>query len=143
MVANIGSVTFMNNTFHDIHLHADFENQKLITSTDIKSPILDLELDGLLNLQYAEPAMDVYVDINNADLYKLNILNNDSIMSLTAKVSCNVVGDDFNTLVGSLDIDSVSYRCSSGSYKMDALSVNISNDDYMLRNINVLCDFSI
>lgn len=141
MVANIGSVTFMNNTFHDIHLHADFENQKLITSTDIKSPILDLELDGLLNLQYAEPAMDVYVDINNADLYKLNILNNDSIMSLTAKVSCNVVGDDFNTLVGSLDIDSVSYRCSSGSYKMDALSVNISNDDYMLRNINVLCDF--
>ncbi len=141
LVANIDSLIFMNNEFYDIHLMGNFENQKLIALADVKSPILDVDFKGFLDLQYDEPALDASIDIGNIDLYKLNILHNDSVMSLSAKVSCNVTGRDFKNVVGDLNIDSVSYLCSSGTYKMDAFTVNITDDDYMLRNINVLCDF--
>ena len=65
----------------------------------------------------------------------------DSISEISTRIVANLTGLDIDKIEGTLQLDSTVYRDSRGSYRMDAFTASIVNDNLLQRRINIDCDF--
>ena len=133
------SLKLKGNEFKDFNIHGDFENQRLITMTDVKHPYLDLDLSSMIDFKGSELSYNVIAKIENADLLNLHLLDNDTIMLLSTNVDVKFSGNDIDNITGTLDIDQTRYF-NGDEYLMDKFSANVSEISG-IKDVTVDCDF--
>lgn len=137
----ISEVGFKGNVFKDIVLAGDYTNQQFNGKVLIDDEKLNFDFDGKVDFSTSKPVFDFLADIKHADLYKLNLLENDTIMQVQCKVHANVSGVKPDDIVGELRIDSALFIDSRGTYSMQQFSLNVQRDSLIPINLQLNTDF--
>ncbi len=137
---DVNKLKLMGNEFDDFVVAGVFENQRLIASTNVKSDLVDLDVNALLNVISDKPSLDVNVKLEDADLYKLKLLDYDKNSKLTTRVVASLDGLKLDEMSGNVLLDKTEYIDSRGSYFMDSLNLTLA-EDYDSKLINVNTDF--
>ena len=133
------SLNINRNEFDDFNIHGDYQNQKIKINTDINHPNLGLALNSSIDLNGEMPLYVVDAKINNADLVRLNIIDNDSIMRLSTNIDARFKGDNIDNITGVLNIDNTRYF-NGEEYSMKSFAANISEISG-IKDVTVDCDF--
>ena len=141
LVFDIDKLKLMGNEFEDFAIVGDLENQRLIASTDVKSDVIDLGVNGLMDISSDIPSFDVNMDIENVDLYKLDVFDYDKNSHLTTNVRANLRGFNIDKMYGTLSLNNTTYVDSRGSYFMDSLDVALTENHHDSKDISVKSDF--
>jgi hypothetical protein len=131
----------MGKDFEDFSVVGDLENQRLIASTDVKSELINLDVNALMDISSDVPSFDVNMKVKDADLYKLNVFDYDKNSMLTTDVSANLRGLGIDKMYGTLSLDNTTYVDSRGSYFMDSLDVVLTENHHDSKDISVKSDF--
>ena len=137
---NIDFSRYNSMTFDSIHFDGKYMEQRLKLATDIDSEILSLKLKADADLSDSLPSFNVNLDIDNADLYKLELYKKDSI-SLSTKLVAKLKGDGIDNMYGDVLISNTSLSDSRGSYVMETFDLFVKNNQYNFKEIEVDCDF--
>ena len=140
VVFDVNKLKLAGNEFDDFIVAGNFENQRLVASTNVNSDLIDIDVNALLDVVSDKPSLDMMVKVDDADLYKLGILDYDKNSKLTTTVSANLNGLELDAMSGSVSLDNTEYVDSRGSYFMDSLNLTLA-DDYDSKVINVNADF--
>ena len=133
------SLKINRNEFEDFNIHGNYENQKIKVNTDINHPNIGLALNSSIDFNGEMPVYVINTVINNADLVRLNILDNDSIMRLSTNVNARFKGDDIDNITGVLNIKNTRYF-NGEEYSMKNFAANISEISG-IKDVTVDCDF--
>ena len=141
IVVDVDKLKFIGNEYKGFTITGDFENQKFIASTNIKSESVKLDFNGLLDVSSNVPSYDVNVDVKDANLYKLNVVDYDKNSKLDTKVRAKLRGFDIDRMYGMFSLDNTTYKDSRGSYFMDSLDIVLSENYFDSKDVRVNSDF--
>lgn len=136
---NVLSLKLFGNEFKDFNIHGDFENQRLMSMTNISHPYIGLKLSSLLDLKGQKPSYNIIANIKNADLVNLHVMDNDSIMILSSDINLAFNGDDIDNITGNLSIGNTKYY-NGESYRMNAFTASITEISG-IKDVAIDCDF--
>ena len=138
---DVDKLKIKGNEFKDFIVEGCLENQRFLATTNMKSNIIGLDLNGMMDISAEIPSFDIDINVENADLYRLHLLDNDKKMLLSTNVKANFKGVDLDKMYGRVVFDNTSYSDSRGNYFMDSLNVTISENHFDSKDISVKCDF--
>ena len=138
---DVEKLKFVDNEIKNFVVSCDMENQRIIAQTDINSDLIKVDLNGLLDVSYQLPSFDVEMNVENADLYRLGLLDKDKKMILSTQAKANLRGNNIDRMYGSIRLDSTLYKDSRGTYFMDSLDVALTENHFESKDISVKCDF--
>lgn len=141
IVFDIDKLKFDGNEFDDFSIVGDLENQRLVASTDINSELLKLDFNGLLDISADEPSFDVNMNVEDVNLYKLNLLGYDRNSRISTDVKANMRGFDIDKMYGTISLDNTSFVDSRGTYVMDSLNVMLTENYFDSKDVFVSSDF--
>lgn len=137
----IERLRFDNNEFKAFSIIADMENQRLMASTELDSDLIRFDANALLDVSYDVPSFDVMLNVRDADMYRLGILDYDrkSILSTTARASLR--GTNIDEMYGGISVENTKYVDSRGLYIMDSMNVLLTENHFDSKDISVYSDF--
>lgn len=141
VVGSIHSIDILDNIFKDIDLSGNIANQMFNGNLAVDDSKLKLAFDGKIDFSEEIPILDFFADIDHADLFKINLLSNDSTMILKSKIRANMRGFTLDEMAGNLLIDSTYYTDSQNKYFMKQFKMNVIQDQIMSRKIEINNDF--
>ena len=141
IILDVDKMKLMGNEFDDFTIAGDFENQRLIASTNINSDLIKLDVNGLLDVSADVASYDVNVDVKDANLYKLNVVDYDKNSKLETKARASLRGFNIDKMYGTISLDNTTYVDSRGSYFMDSLDVVLTENYFDSKDVSVNTDF--
>ena len=138
---DVEKMKLYDNELKDFVISCDMENQRLVAQTDINSNLIKLDVNGMLDVSGMVPSFDVKMNVENADLYRLRLLDLDNKMLLSTKVMANLRGDNIDRMYGEVRLDSTVYCDSRGSYLMDSLDLVMTENHFDSKDVSLICDF--
>lgn len=138
---NIEKLKAFDNNFQNLNINGQYKDKLIIASANINSELIGLDLNGVVNLSDNKPSFFVDASIDNADLYRLNLLKQDEKMLLTTDVRAELRGDDLDMMFGEVDLRNTSYTDSRGTYLMDSLNMTLVDNEFNSKDISLICDF--
>ena len=127
------------NEYEDFNIHGDFENQKFIGMTQMNHKYLGLDLQAMVDLKGEIPSYNIKAKIDDADLVKLQLLDNDSVMILSSNIDVEFSGDNIDNITGKLDITDTRYF-NGKEYLMDNFNASVSEVSG-IKDVSIDCDF--
>ncbi|MCK5338300.1 MAG: hypothetical protein KAJ50_05800, partial [Bacteroidales bacterium] len=140
MIGNIDSLEFMGNTFNQLELSGEIAETKFNGRLDVQDDLINLAFNGILDFEKEKPLFDFTADIRDADLFKLNMIDRDSLLMLDVKLSCNFIGYEIDDLEGRIRIDSLDYREGDKRWYMEHLALISLKDTGYFRRIMLTSD---
>lgn len=140
MTGNIDSLLFMQRTFNEVHVRGDIAEKKFNGHLNVKDDLVNFIFDGILDFNQEKPLFDFTADINDADLYKLNMLDRDSLLRLSVALNCNFIGLELEDLEGRVMIDSLEFTEGEKSWSMNHLALISLKDTGYYRRIMLTSD---
>lgn len=137
----VGSLEVLGNTFKDIDLSADMTGKAFNGKVQIDDDKIKLDFLGSVDFTEKLPDFDFKAKIRDADLFKLNLMDSDSLMKLSSNIEVNFTGLKVNDIEGGVIIDSTEFVDSRGKYTMDHLKLITTNDSLFNRKLTVRSDF--
>jgi hypothetical protein len=141
MNVHIDSVTLYQYDYHDIDVTGSLGNKKYIGQIDVKDPNLSLVFNGIMDFSDSIPAFDFTSKIRYGNLFKLKLLERDSVMDLAAKIKVDFTGSNIDNIDGTIKIDSTVYREGIKVITMDHLALFTSTDDQKNKSYKLTSDY--
>ncbi len=138
---SLKQIDFKGNDFKDIELAGDLTGKAFNGRLSIDDPKLKFEFLGRANFADTVPAFDFGAILTHADLYNLNLLDNDTIMQLSTDINVNFTGSHLDNLVGTISIENTRYTDSRDTYHMDSLLLKTTNHGLYPRRLTIESDF--
>ena len=135
----INSLYVYGNQYHDIDIFGDFENQKLNVETGVTHKYLDFDMKSSVDFQGEKPFFKINTNIQNIDFVNLHLLDNDSIMRLSASIGAGFCGDDINNIVGEVGIRNMKYY-NGEEFQMNRFYAGVKELSGN-KDVTVECDF--
>ncbi|MEN8225529.1 MAG: translocation/assembly module TamB domain-containing protein, partial [Bacteroidota bacterium] len=123
MTGNIDSLEFMGNIFNQLGIRGEIADRKFNGHLKVQDELIDMVFNGILDFEQQKPLFDFTADIQNADLYRLNMLDRDSVSQLAVKLNCNFVGLELDDLEGRVILDKLEYREGGKKWFMEHLAL--------------------
>ena len=127
--------------FRDFSILGCVENQKIIASTDLKSELLNVDFNGMMDISSKVPSFDVNVDVRDADLYEMKLLDYDKKSVLSTNVKANLTGLGLDKMYGAISLDNTTYTDSRGDYFMDSLDIQLTENYFDSKDVLITNDF--
>ncbi|MQP53507.1 translocation/assembly module TamB [Flavobacterium sp. LMO9] len=100
-------------------------------------PNLKMDFDGIIDLSLTAKKYDFKAQIDYADLYVLNLVDNDSVSIFKGNISFKADGNSIDDIAGILNIKDVSYQNSKNAYFFEDFEVVSSFDSERVRTIDI------
>ena len=107
--ADIRSLGYNDYTYQGIALNGNIENKKFTGSIDSKDPNLTFLFDGGLDFNDSLPAYNFNLNLQNANLAKLNFNQRDSISQIHCTLKAEGSGIRLDDANGSIEINDMTY----------------------------------
>lgn len=133
------SLKINRNEFNDFNVHGEYQKQLLQVHTDVNDPLVTLALNSSIDFSRDLPYYNIKAIIDNADLKKLHLLDNDSIMLLSTIVHAGFCGNDIDNIKGNLDIENTKYF-NGEEYLMKDFNATV-DEISGIKDVNISCDF--
>ena len=137
----VEKLVYTDKVLKDFEIKADMEKQHITASTKINSKLVKLDFDALLDISEDIPSFDINLNIDDANLYKLDLVNYDKKSLLSTNVKANMRGLDIDRMYGNIYIDSTYYHDSRGTYFMDSLDITLTENYFASKDLKINCDF--
>ncbi len=136
---DIEKLIFNDKQINNIHVDGDFENQRLMASTNVISDLLKLDLDAMIDISNQIPSYDIKADLNNINLYKLDLISRK--MSLSTKINAQLKGLDIDKMYGNIYLSNTILHENDDNYVMDSLSLSLMENAHDSKDVKLVCDF--
>ena len=119
-----------------ISINGDFKLPLYKGNISVSDPNLNMNFDGLIDLSDRENKYDFHVNIQNADLNKLQ-LSKDSLSVLKGDIVVKASGNSIENIIGNVHINKTVYQNQKQIYFFDDFDINSSFDQNQVRTIKV------
>ncbi|MBN1387454.1 MAG: translocation/assembly module TamB [Bacteroidales bacterium] len=139
--ATIDSVEFKNYIYSDIAI-SGLVTEKIWDGT-VTSNTEDLKMDLLGRFDFTGnlPEVDFSLNLLEADLYKLNIDQSDSLSSLSMLLTASFAGNSINNMTGNIRLLNSKLRRNGDEFDLFDCSISAFNIDSSTMGINLRTDY--
>ncbi|WP_395046663.1 translocation/assembly module TamB domain-containing protein, partial [Flavobacterium sp.] len=104
---------------------------------NVNDPNLQMDFDGILNLNKKENKYDFHANVEYANLKKLKLYTADSISVFRGDVTMKLQGNTIDNLYGEVFINQTSYENNKDTYFFDDFVVKSSFDENRIRTMTI------
>ncbi|MFE3847714.1 translocation/assembly module TamB domain-containing protein [Flavobacterium sp. LB3P45] len=133
---DVSQIDYNNYTYNNVVVNGNFKMPNYKGQLSVNDPNLSMTFDGLLDLSKKDSRYDFHINVENADLHKLNFVK-DSISIFKGDVVVQASGNTIENLQGDLYINKTSYQNVKGTYNFDDFAIKSSFDPNRVRTIVV------
>ncbi len=136
VTGEIAQVNYNNYNYTNIDIDGNFKLPLYKGQISVNDPNLNMNFDGLIDLSDKENKYDFHINIQNADLNKLQ-LSKDSLSVLKGDIVVKAAGNSIENIIGNVHINKTVYQNQKQTYYFDDFDINSSFDQNQVRTINV------
>lgn len=125
----INSFIFETYNYQNITLSGNFKNPLFDGSMLIDDPNLKFQFNGLVDISEELNRFDFNANVDFAELKQLNIIKRDSISIFAGKVDMEMIGNDFNTLFGTIAFKETFYQNEIDNFYFDDFKITSYQED--------------
>jgi virulence-associated protein VapD len=133
---DISQIDYNNYTYNNVVVNGNFKMPNYTGQLSVTDPNLSMTFDGLLDLSKKDSRYDFHINVEYADLHKLNLVK-DSISIFKGDVVVQASGNTIENLQGDLYINKTSYQNVKGTYNFDDFAIKSNFDQNRVRTIVV------
>ncbi|MDI1304814.1 MAG: translocation/assembly module TamB, partial [bacterium] len=133
---DVTQIDYNNYTYNNVVVNGNFKMPNYTGQISVNDPNLSMTFDGLLDLSKKDSRYDFHINVENADLHKLNFVK-DSISIFRGDVVVQASGNTIENLQGDLYINKTSYQNVKGTYNFDDFAIKSNFDQNRVRTIVV------
>ena len=132
----VSQINYNNYTYKNIDLKGNFEKGLYKGVIKVNDPNLKLNYEGLVDLSKKESRYDFHINVENADLKKLNF-KKDLISKFKGDVIVKLSGNSIDNVRGDVLINKTTYQNVKSTYYFDDFYINSSFDQVGVRTIKL------
>jgi len=132
----VSQINYNNYTYKNIELGGHFEKGLYKGVIAVNDPNLKLNYNGLVDLSKKESLYDFHINVEQADLKKLNF-KKDLISKFKGDVIVKLSGNSIDNLKGNVLINKTTYQNAKSTYYFDDFYINSSFDQAGVRTIQL------
>ena len=132
----VSKINYNNYTYNNITVDGNFKAPNYKGQIAVKDPNLTMNFDGLVDLNRRDNKYDFHINVENADLHKLNFIK-DSVSLFKGDIIVQVAGKTIEDLQGNIYIQKTSYQNKKDTYSFDDFNINSSFDKEKVRTITI------
>ena len=136
---NIGEFSYLGYTYHDIRLDGRFSEQRFAGQFKLDDENAQLDFDGTVNLNAANPEFDFTLLIDTLNLDELNLYPND--LSLSAKLVADFTANNIDDLNGRAVLSDFHVRQDDYRWYADSLVVDADQVNATEKALTIDSDF--
>jgi hypothetical protein len=141
MTGNINQLQFKGNVYDSIAIEGDITNNQFNGFLNVHDDKIDFKFLGKIDYAEETPVFDFTATIKDANLYKLRLLDSDSLGILSTQLNFNFTGKNADDIIGVIKVENTSYKRANKTYKLDELKLLTYNDTLNQRNIEIYSDY--
>lgn len=132
----VSQINYNNYTYSNVTLNGNFNKGFYKGMVSVNDPNLKMHFDGLVDLSKKQSRYDFHINVENADLKKLNFMK-DSISRFKGDVLVQVSGNSIDNLEGNVFVNKTTYQNVKGTYVFDDFNINSTFDTNRVRTITL------
>jgi hypothetical protein len=132
----VSRINYNNYSYTNIDLRGNFVNKLYKGVVNVNDPNVKLNFDGLVDLSKKNNKYDFHINVENADLKKLN-LRKDLISKFKGDVIVKLYGNTIDNIRGDVLLHKTTYRNNKAMYYFDDFYINSSFDPSGIRTIKI------
>lgn len=133
---SIAKINYNNYTYSNLDLNGSFLRGLYKGQVKANDPNLKMNFDGLVDLSKKNSRYDFKINVENADLKKLNFMK-DSISKFKGDIVVNLSGNTIDNLIGDIFINKTTYQNAKATYSFNDFFINSTFDQNRVRTIKV------
>ncbi|CAH0335397.1 hypothetical protein FVB9288_01038 [Flavobacterium sp. CECT 9288] len=132
----VSQIEFKGYNYTNITLNGNLASPNYIGDIQIDDPNLKMTFDGALDLSKKDSKYDFQINVINADLKKLKLMN-DPVSVFKGDVEVQASGNSIENFEGTVFINKTSYKNAKDTYVFNDFTINSTFDDNKVRTITV------
>ncbi|MCF8368673.1 MAG: translocation/assembly module TamB [Bacteroidales bacterium] len=141
LVGTIDSLEFFRNVYNEIAINGNLQNKKFEGWLDVSDELVSFDFSGSVDYGGLVPAYNFHADIQDAWLYKINLVDHKESANLSTQMDINFIGDNIDNMQGIVSLDSTIYKEDDRQYFMQNLSLSVTRDADKYSLIRLYSDF--
>jgi hypothetical protein len=137
---NVSQFKYNGYTYKNIDINGTMKMPYFKGHFHSKDPNLLLTFDGLVDLSKKKKVYDFDIEIEYANLKKINLYTKDATSVLAGSIVMQAQGNSLDDLAGTLSLNDISYINPKNKYYFDAASVTSSFDNQNIRTVSFHSD---
>ena len=121
--ATVNSVEFKGATYQNITVDGNLANETVTAVINAQDPSLNAIIDGSLNFANEDMQIDFTADIENADLQRLNLVEDPLVVQ--GSFSASLVGSELDALIGEINAQNALVRTNNKEVDLETLDLRI------------------
>lgn len=138
--AHVNALSIINNDFENFDVGLSLKGKIADIKTSVANRNINLKLEAEADLRNKRPQYNAVAKIRNANLPKLHVIDNESVMLLSTNISVSSDGFSLDNLNANVNLDNTSYYDGVRHYDMEHLDASVS-DRKGVKSVSVNCDF--
>ncbi|NNF01666.1 MAG: translocation/assembly module TamB, partial [Bacteroidia bacterium] len=135
----IQQIQFNGYNYRNIKVDGNLGSELFTGEIVMNNSDLDLDFNGTIDFSQELPVLDFKAELSNALLQNLNLIDRDSLVSLSTVAELQVIGDKIDNVAGMMKFYNTKYVEGTREIKLDTLKVKISEFNN-LRFLNINSD---
>lgn len=140
MNVHVDSVEINNYIYNQISINGSLIEKTFSGKMNVHDRHLDLDFNGLVDMNDTLPVFNFTSDIRKADLFNLHLLKRDSVIELTSKLNVDFTGNSIDNIEGIISIEKTKYREGDNVVNMDRLSLKTSKNKENEKSFHLTSD---
>ena len=134
-------LSWNNYAYKDISFTTKIQSHHITSRIQSSDENLRFNLNSDFN--YSKNTNEIFLNLNldNANLYALNIDTTDELSKLNCKLKADFQGNNLNNATGSLNLSNARYTCSNGTLPMDTLAFKATQTANDERSLTLVSDY--
>lgn len=139
----VDSLNFRGNELQTIFIDAFVMENQFEGAFHISDELIKTDFRGLINFDSLNPVFDFDAKLRDVKLAQLGLISIDSSASLSTNIHMNFSGNEIDSFLGNINIDSTDFYYLGENYLMDSLYIisKIEEDIEEAKSIKVSSDF--
>lgn len=143
VTGRVDSLNFRGNELQTIFIDAFVKENQFEGAFHISDTLIKTDFRGLINFDSLHPVFDFDARLRHVKLAQLGLLAIDSTASLSTNIHMNFTGNEVDSFLGEIHIDSTEFNYQGEDYLMDSLYVvsRLDEDLEEAKSISISSDF--
>lgn len=139
---NINNIYINNYNYKNIKVDGDIANNLFNGLLNINDEHLKMDFTGKVDFQNKLPEFNFIADIEKAELAMLKLIKRDTSSFLKTHIEMNLVGNNFDNIIGSININNTLYTETKHKYKLKEININAEYLDTENKQISIQSDIA-
>lgn len=141
MNTHIDSAMLHGYNYSNIDITGALDQKKFTGNLEVKDTNLLMSFTGLVDLNDSLPKFDFTANIEQAQLFTLNLLKRDSIQDLAVRIKADFSGSNLDNIDGVISLENTVYKEGHKIISMDKFSLLTKQDTASGKSYHLTSDF--